>query len=208
MTETETRPRTLSTPARLALVLFLLYVFLVGVKFLESGIKAFGKDFTDNLFAISSEPLEGSRMGLAIASGVDSIMVVESTDARGFSDQTLMYEPGTAMNFGTVALALPAGDTCELNPYHPDCLTGPMFWEVSMLGDEGFVPGAVYLDVADDTPAGQFAALRLWSLIDLALPRCQIGIQRSSQHQIHHFATAMQDGEIEARIPDASGAKR
>ncbi|MBT8165980.1 MAG: VCBS repeat-containing protein [Acidimicrobiia bacterium] len=106
-------------------------------------------NFTDNLFAISSEPLEGSRMGLAIASGVDSIMVVESTDARGFSDLTLMYEPGTAMNFGTVALALPAGDTCELNPYHPDCLTGPMFWEVSMLGEEGFVPGAVYLDVAD-----------------------------------------------------------
>ena len=38
-------------------------------------------DFTDNLFAISSEPLEGSRMGLAIATGVDSIMVVEATDA-------------------------------------------------------------------------------------------------------------------------------
>jgi len=32
------------------LVIFLLYVFLVGVKALESGIKAFGADFTDRLF--------------------------------------------------------------------------------------------------------------------------------------------------------------
>ena len=106
-------------------------------------------NFTDNLFAISSEPLEGSRMGLAVVTGVDSIIVVESTDARGFSDRTLMYEPGTAMNFGDVDLALPAGDTCELNPYHPDCLTGSMFWEEHMLGEQDFVPGAIYMDVAD-----------------------------------------------------------
>ncbi|MDJ0923218.1 MAG: VCBS repeat-containing protein [Acidimicrobiia bacterium] len=105
--------------------------------------------FPENLFAISTETVEGARMGLAIASGVDSIMTVESTDARGFSDGTLVFEPGAAMDFGTVEIALPAGDTCELNPYHPDCLTGDKFWATHLLGEEDFVPGAVYLDVAD-----------------------------------------------------------
>ena len=104
---------------------------------------------TDNLFAISTNPIEGSEIGLAIATGVDSIMTVETTDARGFSDLTVQYEPGTALEFGTVAIALPAGDTCELNEYHPDCLSGSKFWEERLLGDENLVPGAVYLDVAD-----------------------------------------------------------
>ena len=103
----------------------------------------------DNLFAISSDPLDGSRLGLAIATGAASIMTVESTDARGFSETTLVYQPGTAMDFGTIDLELPAGDTCELNPYNPICLTGSTFWREHLLGDEDFVPGAVYLDVAD-----------------------------------------------------------
>jgi hypothetical protein len=54
-----------------------------------------------------------------------------------------------ALDFGTVALALPAGDTCELNEFHPSCLTGPLFWEEHLLGQEDFVPGAVYIDLAD-----------------------------------------------------------
>ncbi len=103
----------------------------------------------DNLFAISSNPLEGARLGLAIATGVASIMVVEPTDARGFSETTLVYEPGAAMDFGTITLEIPAGDVCELNPYHPDCLTGPLFWEKHFLGEQDFVAGAVYMDVAD-----------------------------------------------------------
>jgi hypothetical protein len=103
----------------------------------------------DNLFAISSNPLEGARLGLAIATGVASIMVVDPTDARGFSETTLVYEPNAAMDFGTIVLELPQGDVCQLNPYHPDCLTGPLFWEEHFLGQEDFVPGAVYVDVAD-----------------------------------------------------------
>lgn len=104
---------------------------------------------TENLFAISSNELVGARLGLAIATGVDSIMVVESTDARGFSESTIVYEEGMAMDFGIVKLELPEGDTCELNPYHPSCLTGAYFWEEHLLGEEGFVPGAVYIDLAD-----------------------------------------------------------
>ena len=65
----------------------------------------------DNLFAISTDPIDGSRIGLAIATGVDSIMTVETTDARGFSEGTMVYEPGMVMDFGTVQLALPAGTT-------------------------------------------------------------------------------------------------
>jgi hypothetical protein len=103
----------------------------------------------ENLFAISSEPLEGARMGLAIATGVASIMTVAPTDARGFSESTFVYEAGMPMDFGTISLALPAGDTCDLNPFHPLCLTGPLFWADRSLGDAGFVPGAIYLDVAD-----------------------------------------------------------
>ncbi len=104
---------------------------------------------TENLFAISSNELGGARLGLAIATGVDSIMVVEPTDARGFSEATLVYEEGMAMDYGTVKLELPKGETCELNPYHPSCLTGNMFWEEHVLGEQGFVPGAVYIDLAD-----------------------------------------------------------
>ena len=65
--------------------------------------------FEDNLFAISSNPLEGTNLGLAIATGVDSIMTVDPDDARGFSPTTLVYEPGAALDFGTIELEMPAG---------------------------------------------------------------------------------------------------
>ncbi len=105
--------------------------------------------FTDNLFAITSSPLEGSRLGLAIVTGAASIMTVETTDARGFSTATLPYDTGVSMDFGSIELTLPAGDTCELNPFNPICLSGGIFWETRLLGEPDFVPGAIYLDVAD-----------------------------------------------------------
>nr|MDJ0853372.1 ferrochelatase [Myxococcota bacterium] len=103
----------------------------------------------ENLFAISSEPLEGARLGLAVVTGVASTFIVEPTDARGFSQATLVYQPGAIMDYGEVELAVPQGDPCELNPFGPDCLSGPLFWEERVLGSEGFVPGAIYMDVAD-----------------------------------------------------------
>ena len=104
---------------------------------------------TENLFAVSGDRLEGARFGLAVVTGVASFMVVEPTDARGFSETTIVYEEGAAMDYGAVTLELPSGKPCELNPFGPDCQTGSIFWQEHMLGEQGFVPGAVYIEVAD-----------------------------------------------------------
>jgi hypothetical protein len=103
----------------------------------------------DNIFAFSGELPEGTRLGLAVATGVASTFIVSPTDARGFSESTLEYHSAQAMEYGMVELALPRGDVCELNPYNPECLTGPYFWEPHFLGEEDFVPGAIYMDMAD-----------------------------------------------------------
>ncbi len=103
----------------------------------------------NNLFAFSGELPEGTRMGLAIATGVASTFIVAPTDARGFSESTLVYEPDSPMEYGNIELALPLGDVCELNEFNPNCLTGSLFWKERFLGDEDFVPGAIYMDLAD-----------------------------------------------------------
>jgi sodium-dependent phosphate cotransporter len=64
---------------RLALVLALLYLFLVGVKGLESGIKAFGADFADRLFETVSSPLAGLFAGILATVLVQSSSVTTST---------------------------------------------------------------------------------------------------------------------------------
>jgi len=64
---------------RVALVLFLLYLFLVGVKALESGIKGFGADFTDSLFEGVSNPLAGLFVGVLATVLVQSSSVSTST---------------------------------------------------------------------------------------------------------------------------------
>jgi sodium-dependent phosphate cotransporter len=64
---------------RLALVLALLYLFLVGVKGLESGIKAFGADFADRLFETVSSPLAGLFAGILATVMVQSSSVTTST---------------------------------------------------------------------------------------------------------------------------------
>jgi len=61
------------------LVLFLLYLFLVGVKAIESGIQGFGKDFTDSLFEGVSNPLAGLLVGLLATVLVQSSSVSTST---------------------------------------------------------------------------------------------------------------------------------
>ena len=64
---------------RVALVLFLLYLFLVGVKALESGIKGFGADFTDSLFEGVSNPLAGLFVGILATVLVQSSSVSTAT---------------------------------------------------------------------------------------------------------------------------------
>jgi hypothetical protein len=46
------------------MVVGFLYLFLVGVKGLETGISAFGADFTDRVFGAVSNPLSGLFAGL------------------------------------------------------------------------------------------------------------------------------------------------
>jgi sodium-dependent phosphate cotransporter len=61
------------------LVLGLLFLFLVGVKALESGIKAFGADFADRLFETVSSPVAGLFAGILATVLVQSSSVSTAT---------------------------------------------------------------------------------------------------------------------------------
>ncbi len=74
-----TSPRVLPRWVRVLLVFVLLYGFLVGVKFLETGIKAFGEDFADRLFESVSNPLAGLFAGILATVLVQSSSVSTST---------------------------------------------------------------------------------------------------------------------------------
>ncbi len=102
-----------------------------------------------NLFTFSGEELVGERLGLAVVTGVAANFVVEPTDARGFSDGTLIFDMGQPMDYGHVDIYIPQGNPSDINPYHPQRLTGPLLWQEHMLGSDDFVPGAIYLDVYD-----------------------------------------------------------
>ncbi|MEX0326127.1 MAG: ferrochelatase [Puniceicoccaceae bacterium] len=102
-----------------------------------------------NLFTFSGEELIGERLGLVVVTGVAANFVVEPTDARGFSAGTLIFDPAQAADFGALDLFIPQGNPSDINPYHPHRLTGPLLWEEHMLGEDNFVPGAIYLDVYD-----------------------------------------------------------
>lgn len=57
-------PRTIPAWGRVVLVVGLLYLFLVGVKGLETGINLLGSDFTDGLFEGISNPIAGLFVGI------------------------------------------------------------------------------------------------------------------------------------------------
>lgn len=61
------------TSVRLGLALLFLYVFLVGVKSLETGISAFGSDFVDRVFSSVANPIAG------LAAGVLATVLVQSS---------------------------------------------------------------------------------------------------------------------------------
>ncbi len=71
--------RRLPAPARAVLVLALLYLFLVGVRLLESGIKALGSDFTDALFDNVTNPVAGLFVGILATVLVQSSSVTTAT---------------------------------------------------------------------------------------------------------------------------------
>ena len=64
---------------RAVLVIALLYLFLVGVKLLEGGIKGLGSEFTDALFDSVSNPLSGLFVGILATVLVQSSSVTTST---------------------------------------------------------------------------------------------------------------------------------
>ena len=79
MTTPEERQSRFPTWVRFVFVSLLLYMFLVGVKALETGIKSFGADFTDRLFESVSNPLAGLFVGILATVLVQSSSVSTAT---------------------------------------------------------------------------------------------------------------------------------
>lgn len=71
--------RRLQQGLRAVLVLLLLFAFLVGIKGLESGIKAFGSGFVDSIFDNVTNPLAGLFAGMLATVLVQSSSVTTST---------------------------------------------------------------------------------------------------------------------------------
>jgi solute carrier family 34 (sodium-dependent phosphate cotransporter) len=69
----------LPPPLRVLLVVFLLYVFLVGISFLEAGIAATGEGFQAGLLRSVSHPISGLCAGLLATVLVQSSSVTTST---------------------------------------------------------------------------------------------------------------------------------
>lgn len=69
----------LPAPARAVVVLGLLYLFLGGVKLLESGIKGLGSEFTDTLFESVANPVAGLFVGILATVLVQSSSVTTAT---------------------------------------------------------------------------------------------------------------------------------
>lgn len=67
------------TAARLGLALLFLYLFLTGVKSLETGISAFGGDFVDSVFSSVANPVAGLAAGVLATVLVQSSSVTTST---------------------------------------------------------------------------------------------------------------------------------
>lgn len=92
--------RQIPTWARLLLVFGLLYSFLAGVKFLESGIKAFGSDAAANLFEGISNPLAGLFAGILATVLVQSSSVTTATIVGLVGSGTLPFDTAVPMIMG------------------------------------------------------------------------------------------------------------
>lgn len=67
------------TTLRLVLVISFLYLFLVGIKALETGIAAFGEDLVDTIFDLVSNPFAGLAAGVLATALVQSSSVTSAT---------------------------------------------------------------------------------------------------------------------------------
>ena len=97
----ETAPKDGMSPIlRGLLVLFLLYLFLVGISFLEAGIGALGGGFQDALLASVSHPISGLCAGLLATVLVQSSSVTTSTIVGMVGAGTLPFEMAVPMIMG------------------------------------------------------------------------------------------------------------
>jgi len=73
--QTEAEGSSIRTPFRAALVVLLIYIFLVGVSSLETGIKIMGEDTQERLFSAASNPIA------ALCIGILGTVLVQSSSA-------------------------------------------------------------------------------------------------------------------------------
>lgn len=93
-------PRQMPAWVRGALVVLLLYLFLVGVKLLEGGIKGLGSDYTDALFESVSNPLAGLFVGVLATVLVQSSSVTTATIVGLVAAGVLTVESAVPMIMG------------------------------------------------------------------------------------------------------------
>lgn len=86
--------------ARVLFVIILLFVFLVGVKALETGIKSFGADFTDALFDRASNPIAGLFVGILATVLVQSSSVTTAAIVGLVGSGTLPVDIAVPMIMG------------------------------------------------------------------------------------------------------------
>ncbi|MDH3296096.1 MAG: Na/Pi symporter [Acidimicrobiia bacterium] len=96
---TTASPR-LTGPARSALVVGLIYIFLVGVSSLESGIKVMGADTQEQLFSNVSNPLAGLFVGILGTVLVQSSSASTSVIVGLVATQALGVEAAVPMIMG------------------------------------------------------------------------------------------------------------
>lgn len=91
-----------SLPAylRTTIVLALLYLFLVGVKMLEGGIKGLGAEYTDAVFAQVATPISGLLAGLLATVLVQSSSVTTSTIVGLVASGVISVEMAVPMVMG------------------------------------------------------------------------------------------------------------
>lgn len=88
------------TAVRLGLALLFLYLFLVGVKSLETGISAFGSDFVDSVFASVANPIAGLAAGVLATVLVQSSSVTTATIVGLVGSGVLPVETAVPMVMG------------------------------------------------------------------------------------------------------------
>lgn len=92
--------RTTETATRLGVALLFLYLFLVGVKALETGISAFGGGFVDGVFSAVATPLAGLAAGILATVLVQSSSVTTSTIVGLVGSGVLSVEAAVPMVMG------------------------------------------------------------------------------------------------------------